>query len=218
MCGGVVDMSTGNVSYQSPRATIMDYLVVDVFRGVWGAHVSHARGYREANEPGMQACYEWALLNAFHRCVDGPMGSEIGGLANGNLFSPEQAVLDMEMEAEFSQMLSGFEFSEEALGLDLILEARHEAKAYLTHPHTLNHFREVLPFSDYWLRGLPAAAQHEPDRSQTQRLLEQAHEVCVEARKRGEEVETNQELADEAWAVVRDMAAELGVRAPDPLY
>ena len=60
-------------------------------------------------------------------------------------------------------------------------------------------------------RGLPAA--HDTERSQSQRLLDQAHEFCVEAQKRGEEVETDQELANEAWAVAGDMAKELGVRA-----
>jgi len=218
MAGGVVDMATGYVSYQSPRATVMDYLVQDVFRGVWKAHVGNYRGYRDANEPGMQACYEWALLNAFHRCVDGPMSSEIGGLANGNLFSPEQAVLDMEMEAELNEMMSGFEFSEEDLGLNVIMEARHDGKAYMEHPHTLKHFRDVLPFSNWWLRGLPTAAEHDLNRSQTQRLLDQAHQICVEARQRGEEVETNQELANEVWTVVADMAEELGSKVPEPVY
>ncbi len=217
IAGGVVDMATGYVSYESPRGTVMDYLVRDVFAGEWGAEIGNYRGYRDANEPGMQACYEWALLNAFHRCVDGPMGSEIGGLSNGNLFSSEQAVLDMEMEAEFSEMISGFEFSEEALGLDVIMEARHDGKAYMTHPHTLKHFRQVLPFSNWWLRGLPTAAEHDRDRSQTQRLLDKAHQICVEARQRGEEVETDQELAQEVWGVVEDMAEELGTNAPEPV-
>ncbi len=216
--GGVVDMATGYVSYQSPRAAIMDYLVQDVFQGVWDAHVGYYRGYRDANEPGMQACYEWALLNAFHRCIDGSMSSEIGGLSNGNLFSPEQAVLDMEMEAELNEMMSGFEFSEEAMGLDVITEARHSSKAYMEHPHTLKHFREVLPFSNWWLRGLPTGAEHDPNRSQTQQLLDKAHRICVEARQRGEEVETDQDLADQVWDVVKDMAAELDVRAPAPVY
>ncbi len=216
--GGVVDMATGYMSYQSPRGTIMDYLAQDVFEGVWGAHVGSYRGYRDANEPGMQACYEWALLNAFHRCVDGSMGSEIGGLSNGNLFSPEQAVLDMEMTGELNEMMSGFEFSEEALGLDVIMEARHDGKAYMEHPHTLKHFREVLPFSNWWLRGLPTAAEHDPDRSQTQQLLDKAHQICVEARQRGEEVETDQDLANKVWGVVADMAAELGAKTPEPVY
>jgi len=215
--GGVMDMQTGQISYQVPWSAVAHYAAVDVFQHVFGAHLGHYRGYRDANEPGMQACYEWALLNLFHGCVGGEMQTEVGGLANGNLFSPEQAVLDMAMVGEANQFFSGFEFNERAIGLDLILEARHDAKAYLTHQHTLDHFRDMLPFSNYWLRGLPATAQHDSDRSQTQRLLDQAHEICVEARQRGEEVETNQELADEAWQVVRDMAQELGVRAPDPL-
>jgi len=114
--------------------------------------------------------------------------------------------------------MSGFEFSEEAMGLDVITEARHSSKAYMEHPHTLKHFRELLPFSNWWLRGLPTGAGHDPNRSQTQQLLDKAHRICVEARRRGEEVETDQDLADQVWDVVKDMAAELDVKAPAPVY
>ncbi len=217
LTGGALDMRTGRVSYQCPWTVLAHYMAVDVFKHVFGARLWYYWGYRDANEPGMQACYEWAQLNLFHRCVDGRGASEIGGLADGNLFSPEQVVLDIAMEGEANQLLSDFEFNREAMGLDMMLEAGHNAEAYLTHQHTLDHFREMLPSSEYWLRGLPAASQHDPHRSQTQRLLDEAHDLCVEARKRGEEVETDQDLADEAWAVVRDMAEELGVSAPAPL-
>jgi len=217
LTGGILDMRTGRLSYQCPWAAAVHYMAVDVFRNVFRARLHYYWGYRDANEPGMQACYEWALLNMFHRCVDGRGASEIGGLANGNLFSPEQAVLDMQMEAEASQLLAGYQFDEAAIGLEMILEAGHNAEAYTTHAHTFSHFRDCLPFSGFWLRGLPATAQHEPARSQTQRLLDEAHELCEEARKRGEDVETDRDLAQEAWAIQREMAQELNVPCPEPL-
>jgi trimethylamine:corrinoid methyltransferase-like protein len=217
LTGGVLDMRSGGVSYQCPWAVAAHYLAVDVFRHVFGARLHYYWGYRNANEPGMQACYEWGTLNMFHRCFAGQGATEVGGLADGNIFSPEQAVMDIAMEEDAGQILGSFEFSPEAIGLDLMLEAGHDVKAYLTHPHTLAHCRSVPPFSDYWLRGAPAASQHSPGRSQTRRLMDRAHEACLDARQRGEQVQTDQPLADEAWAIVREMAEELGVPAPEPL-
>ena len=217
LTGGVQDMRTGRVSYQCPSAVAAHYLTVDVFRHVFGARLHYYWGYRDANEPGMQACYEWGMLNMFHRSFSGPGATEVGGLADGNLFSPEQAVMDIAMEEDAGQIFGGFEFNHDAIGLDLILEAGHDVEAYVTHPHTLARCRQAPPFSDFWLRGVPAASQHNSGRSQTRRLMDQAHEACLDARKRGEEAQPDRLLADEAWAIVREMAQELGVRAPEPL-
>ena len=217
LTGGVQDMRTGRVSYQCPWAVAAHYLVVDVFRHVFDARLHYYWGYRDANEPGMQACYEWGMLNMFHHSFSGPGATEVGGLANGNMFSPEQAVMDIAMEEDAGQILGGFEFNHDAIGLDLMLEAGHDVEAYLTHPHTLAHCRQVPPFSDFWLRGAPAASEHSPGRSQTRRLMDEAHEICLDARKRGEEAQPDRLLADEAWSIVREMAEELGVRAPEPL-
>ncbi len=222
MLGGLVDMKNGRISYQTPWMAAAHYLVVDVFRSEFGAQLSYNRAYRDANEPGMQACYEWALLNMFHGCLDGTFGSEVGGLANGNLFSPEQAVIDMEMAADASQFFTGFACEDEDAAVEVILEARHKSKAYMEHPHTLNHFRESLAYSDWWLRGLPAAARHDPASSQSERLLAQAHEAALSARKAGEQRladqgPAHQDLAKQCWRVVAEMAKEIGCPAPRPL-
>ncbi len=217
LTGGVLDMRTGGLSYQCPWAIAAHYLAIDVFRHVFGARLHYYWGYRNANEPGMQACYEWGTLNMFNRCFSGHGATEIGGLSDGNIFSPEQAVMDIAMEEDAGQIMSGFEFSADAIGLDVMLEAGHDVQAYMTHPHTREHCRRVPPFSDFWLRGASAASEHGPGRSQTRRLMDRAHETCVDALKRGEQVQTDQLLADEAWAIVREMAEELGVAAPEPL-
>ncbi len=215
--GGVLDIKTGRVSFQSPLATSMQYLAQDVFRRLLGIELSYYHGYRDANEPGMQACYEWSMLNLFHSCIDGTGASEIGGLANGNLFSPEQAVLDMEMTAEMNQLFTAFDVGDESIGLECIMDAGHDTAAYMGHAHTVRHCRGLLPFSDFWLRGLPAAAGHCSSQSQADRLLERAHQTCVEAQARGERVNTDDEYSREAWNITRRLAQELQCRAPDPL-
>ena len=222
MLGGLLDMKTGRISFQTPWIASAHYLVVDLFRKEFGANLGYNRAYRDANEPGMQACYEWALLNLFHGCVDGAFGSEVGGLGNGNLFSPEQAVMDMEMASDASRFFTGFPFDRERLGVDVILEAKHESRAYIEHPHTLSNYRESLAYSDWWLRGLPAASEHEQDRTQTQRLLDKAHEIVLSAGEQGEnsnagQRHTDQEPVKACWRIVSDMAEELGCSAPRPL-
>ncbi len=218
IASGQLDMSTGRVIYSSSRCHLQQLAGAEIFRKGFGCQVRMMDWYRDANEPGLQACYEFAFIGMFfHALVAGGGHSEIGGLGNGNVFSPEQAVMDVEMMNEVREVFHGFEVSEEALALDTILEAGFDHKKIMESNHTFRHFRENLPFSQYFLRGLTATAHHNKECSQTKELLDKAHQICLEAKKKGEKIEPDIELGKKLYEIVKEAAIEAKVKAPPPI-
>ena len=80
--------------------------------------------------------------------------------------------------------------------------------------HTLKHMRDGVPFSDFLFRGLPAGAQHDRSKTQTDELMEKAADSVRASVEEGAQVEPDRELADELYERVKEAAAELGVDAP----
>lgn len=101
--------------------------------------------YRDANEPGLQACYEKALNDMFFITLAGSGGTGPGSLSNGNMFSPEQAIIDLEMDLEMSELFGGFEVSKQALGLETVLETKFKGDTIVSSEHTMKHYKAVLP-------------------------------------------------------------------------
>lgn len=214
IASGQLDMSTGQVIYSSSRCHLQQLAAGEIFRKGFGCEVGMMDWYRDANEPGLQACYEFAFIRIFFHALIGQGHSEIGGIGNGNVFSPEQAVIDVEMMNEVMELFHGFEVSEEALALETILEAGFDQKKIIESKHTFKHFRENLPFSKYFLRGLTGTAHHNRECSQTKELLDKAHQTCLEARKKGEKIEPDIELGKKLYEIVKEAAAEAKIKAP----
>ncbi len=212
---GQMDMDTGRVQYYGFRALRQNMAFAELMRGL-GVQVDFLTFYREANEPGLQACYEMAMAATFFKALKGGGSPGLGSLACSNLFSPEQAVMDAQILLENLDLFSDFDTSEAALGLEAILDAGFESDTFLTHDHTLGRYRDELPLSRFFFRGLTAGAHHDRDRTQTDELLAQAHEACVAQRAAGAQLEPDDGLADELDSIVREAAGELGVEPPPP--
>jgi trimethylamine--corrinoid protein Co-methyltransferase len=206
---GCLDMATTHVSFANPRVQLQNFACVELFRRGFGCDISALTCYRDANEPGMQACYEYAFLSLLFHSVTGPHYFEPGMLANGNLFSPEQAILDIHMMGEVQELFGGFECTDAALGLNVLEDAGLQHRGILEHPHTLGHFHEVLPLTGFWPRGMTAAAGH--DAFQTDALLERAHQSVLEAIATGSRIEPDTEFNAEVDEIVRDAAVDMGM-------
>lgn len=216
VCTGSLDMRTARVSYFDLRTHLQNMAAWElVVRGI-GADANFTTWYRDANEPGMQALYEFGMSQVLFSCTVKLCRPEIGGLSSGNVFSPDQAMLDMEAAKEFNQLLDGFEADGEALGVDEIVRARFGQDVHLTSEHTLKHMESGIPFSEFFFRGLPAAAQHDKDHTQTQELLEKAHEQVLAATRKGSGVAPDDKLGDELYEYVKQAASELRVTPPLP--
>jgi len=79
---------------------------------------------------------------AFGSTVSLPLA--IGALDNGAVFSPTQAMLDLETNEALHKFYSGMDVTDETMCLDLIAEMEFGARrTYLDTEHTLRHFRQV---------------------------------------------------------------------------
>jgi len=214
MCTGALDLRTARVSYFGMHAHLQNLAGWELLVRGLGVDTSCLTWYRDANEPGLQAMYEFGMAQAFFSSVLNRCNPEIGGLCNGNIFSPHQAVLDMAMVTELNELTAGFEVSDEALGLDEVVNARFTQGVHMGTEHTLAHMRDEVPFSDFLFRGLPAGAQHDRGKTQTDELMEKAGESVRAATETGAQVEPDHELAEELYEHVKEAAAELGVEAP----
>jgi len=213
---GELDLATARVKYFSFRGHKQNLAIPEIFRRGLGVQTSSYFGYREANEPGLQACYEYGCAQAFFSALKSRMYPEVGGLCCGNMWSPEQAIMDIEMIKEFEELISGFDASDEAVAVDEIIAAGFEQGHHMASEHTLKHMREHIAASDFFLRGYPAGAEHDRNNNQTRKLMDRARAMSLACHRKGAEREPDDALGDELWACVEEAAAELGVEAPDP--
>jgi trimethylamine:corrinoid methyltransferase-like protein len=213
VCTGSLDLRTARVSYFNMHTHLGNLATWElIVRGI-GANAPSLTWYRDANEPGMQALYEFGMAQAFFSSIMDYAG-EIGGLCNGNIFSPHQAVMDMAAVKEFNELLYGFEADTDDLGLEEVASARFEQGVQMSTEHTLSHKMDGVPFSDYLFRGLSAGAQHDKGHTQTQELLEKANNTVEEQVAQGLQTAPDEKLADELHKLVKEAAAELGIDAP----
>ena len=213
-CTGELDLATARVKYYAFRTHKQNIAISEIFRRGVGAECNYASWYRDANEPGMQACYEYGYSQAFFSALKTRTCAEIGGLACGNMFSPEQAILDIEIIKEFDELLSGFDASDEAVAVDEIVAAGFQQGHHLTTDHTMDHMREHIAMSDFFYRGLPSAAEHDKDNTQARQLLDRAREMSLAAHDKGKETDPDDALGDALWEVVIEAANEIGAEPP----
>ncbi len=214
VCGGCLDLRTARVSYFGMHTHLCNLATWELLvRGI-GVDSPCLTLYRDANEPGMQALYEFGMAQAFFSSVYQRSTPEIGGLACGNIFSPHQAVLDMEAIKEFNELIYGFELSEEALGIEEVVKARFEQGVHMSTEHTLERMNDGIPFSKFLYRGLVAGAQHDKHHTQTDELMQKAAKEVEAARARGWEVEPDDDLGGELYEFVKEAASDLGIESP----
>lgn len=211
---GNCDLRTAQVCYANVNACLQNLAALELLRLGFGANAGCLSYYRDANEPGLQALYEYSLAYALFSGVYGPAGVQTGGLACSNVYSPEQAVLDMEAAKEFCQFLHGFDADSAAVCAQDILQAGFKTDVHLTSEYTLAHLAEEAPFSQFFLRGLAGGSHHNRECPQTQELLNRAHETVLAAMAKGKETEPDVEAGNALFAQVQAAARELGVTVP----
>lgn len=140
---GEMDMKTTQVCYATPSAILTDAALHQLFRFKYGLVLNVEPAYLEAKAPGIQA----AFMKTYRQMALGCTASHslpIGLLDNGAVFSPAQAMIDLDLNRAMYQFHRGFEVTPETLGLDAINELGFCAEgSYVEHAHTYRHFRQV---------------------------------------------------------------------------
>lgn len=138
-----MDMRTTQICFSTPSAILTDVALHQLFRQKYGLVHNVEPAYVEAKTPGIQAAtmkvYRQMALGA---TVSLPLG--IGTLDNAAVFSPTQAMIDLEVNEAVHKFHQGMKVNDETLCLDLIDELEFcTGRTYLESEHTLRHFRQL---------------------------------------------------------------------------
>lgn len=140
---GEMDMRTMQVCYCTPAAMLTDAALHQLFRERYGMVHNIESGYVEAKVPGQQA----AFMKTFRQLALGTTAGlplPIGALDSAAVFSPTQAMIDLEMNEAIYRFARGMEVSDDTCAVDLIQELMFcENETYLETEHTAAHYRGV---------------------------------------------------------------------------
>lgn len=138
-----MDMRSTQVCFATPAAILTDAALHQLFRAKYDLVHNVEPAYVEAKAPGLQA----AMMKVYRQMAFGSTVSlplAIGALDSAAVFSPTQAMIDLEVNEALHKLYRGMEVNEETICLDLIEELEFCARqTYLESNHTLRHFRQV---------------------------------------------------------------------------
>ena len=145
-CGALAtDMRTGSPTQSGPDVDLLQLASAEMAEFCFGARATVSRGpTTTAKVPGAQSMMEksiatlWAILGGTRS-----FGS-LATLANADVGSLVQLMLDVEMMAYFQRLLDGVEADDERLAEEVICEVAPTGARFLEHEHTARHCRDAL--------------------------------------------------------------------------
>jgi trimethylamine--corrinoid protein Co-methyltransferase len=178
---GGAEMRRGNVVTASPEIALA---------GMAGAQMARYYGLpsvavtaTDAKTPDAQAGAEKAFLltaqalagiNLIHGCT-----SEMDGMMIASL---EQCVIDNDIMGMVRRLVSGFPIDAESLALEVIAAVAPADGSYLSHPHTLAHYREAIFEPRVFTRERRAEWLEHGGLSARQAAAERARKILAEDR------------------------------------
>jgi trimethylamine--corrinoid protein Co-methyltransferase len=141
---GVLDMASGAACFAAPEAILQDLGIAELHERRYGFDFAIGTGYTDAKYPGAQSMMEkmakfWATYQS------GRVNYPIGLVEGGKAFSPEQALLDLEIARWIHQFGRGIPV--EATELETCLEIirrRGIGGSVIEEDHTLQNMRKVV--------------------------------------------------------------------------
>jgi trimethylamine--corrinoid protein Co-methyltransferase len=146
----VMDMRTGSISFASPEQGLMAVAMVQVAKS-YGLPVYINTGLADSIPVDAQSGLEKGMTFLLGALAGGDLVAHLGIAGADQGASLPQLVVDNEMVAYVKRILRGFKVDGMTLAVEVIEEVGHDGN-YLTHPHTLSHFREELWSSAMWER------------------------------------------------------------------
>ena len=137
-----------------------------------------------AKAPGAQSMMEKSIATLFAiLCGTRSFGS-LATLANADVGSIVQLVLDVEMMRYFQRLLAGVAVDAERLAEEVIGEVAPTGARFLEHPHTVAHFRDELFSPELADRRVAGAWFSDPEsmldraRAKARHLIDTAPNRC----------------------------------------
>ena len=146
----VMDMKTTVFSYGAPEFQLGNTLMAEM------AHHFDLPNFGTAGTSDSQTFDGQAVLEATSSCMCAALAGanlihDVGLLGNATIVVPEMIVATDEIVGMIRHLLHEVEVSQETLALDVI-RAIGPGGEFLTHPHTLRHFRQAW-YPDLLYRG-----------------------------------------------------------------
>lgn len=139
---GSMDMRNGKPNFAAPEVILSDMMISQLYERYYHLTCDQGISWIDAKYPGAQAALE-RVFKLMSSAALGKINYPTGALAGNTVFSPEQAVIDLEIGRAMNRLLDGTEVNAETLCLELIEEVGIGGN-FFSHEHTARHFRERL--------------------------------------------------------------------------
>ncbi len=138
---GVMEPKTGAACFSAPETAMQDVMVAQLFRKRYHLRCGIGAGFIDAAVPGTAAAFERTMKCGLAAGC-GEFSFPVGILAAGNIYSPEQAMIDMDIAAGQQRFFRTIQPDFES-ALSLIREKGIEGMFFDT-DHTVGHFRKEI--------------------------------------------------------------------------
>jgi trimethylamine--corrinoid protein Co-methyltransferase len=139
MGAAVLDMATAQCSYNAPEF-LMAYLATVEMSHFFDIPSWGYAGTSDSQIPDGQATYEAGLLTYLSAAAGANLNHDIGYLDFGLTGSLEMIVIMDEVIDQIRRIQKGIELDADQLALEVIGQGAEQGQ-FLTHTHTLKHFR-----------------------------------------------------------------------------
>jgi len=174
---GNLDMKTGSWG-QGPEEGLLCAAAVEVAR-YYGFRVN-VNGFNAASKmSGAQTSYEKTMSTLLPVLAGADEVYGAGSLEGGMAASFEELVMDDEICRAVLKAVQGIEVNDETLAVDVI-DKVGPGGHFLAEKHTLNHFKDVLFFSELTDRHSYDAWKKAGGKSMVKRARERAEEILKE--------------------------------------
>ncbi|MCL5073632.1 MAG: trimethylamine methyltransferase family protein [Actinobacteria bacterium] len=138
---GSMDMSTGTANFATPESTLQDLAIAEVHEKLYGFNFG-VGGYLDAKYPGIQNVIE-KEFKYFALAISGRYTYPVGLVNWGKCFSPEQALLDIQIIKNIHKFLEGISISDENELLELVRKVGIGG-SFLQEENTLFNYKKYL--------------------------------------------------------------------------
>jgi len=151
---GTLDPRTGSPAFSAPETILQDLAVAQLFRWHYKIRCSVNIGVIDAAYPGTSAALE-RCFKIMAAAGGGEVNYPVGILEAGKTFSPEQAMIDLDLAKEVYRFYSGIIIDDDRMATGLIRE-RGPGSVFLDEEHTVKYFRDEIWIPDLFDRSKSA--------------------------------------------------------------
>lgn len=163
VCGasinGALDMSTGLGSFGVPEAAMQDISLSLLHEYFYGFDFGQGTCYSDSSYPGAQISIE-KVFKFFISGLTGHFNYSVGIINNGKCFSPEQALIDIEIVEMLIRFFKGLKVSDENACIDLINKVGIGG-SFLAEEHTLLNFKKDLFLSKLFNKKVSSSLRND---------------------------------------------------------